>query len=162
MRGSFKFAAIFVSLLIVIVALCFYFRKTTIIDIFTHQDVSDIVVSGFPITSQGKISWWSGHQQELKARYKAPHADRTYGTWTIRFWDIGSGYQAIQARNDNLFDFSENEQFCFSEIKYEKRCVNKPVLFEVSRSMDGIVTLTAGDNYYRQQANGGIIASSAP
>ncbi|WP_426447320.1 DUF943 family protein [Siccibacter colletis] len=162
MRGSFKFAAIFVSLLVVIVVLCFYFRKTTIIDIFTHRDVSDIVVSCFPLTSQGKISWWSGHQQELKARYKVPHADRPYGTWTIRFWDIGSGYQALQARNDNLFDFSENEQFCFSEIKYENRCVNKRVLLEVSRSMDGIVTLTAGDNYYRQQTNGEIIVSSAP
>ncbi|KZR31460.1 DUF943 family protein [Enterobacter genomosp. S] len=81
----------------------------------------DIVVNHFPLTEWGRIHWYLEHKEELKKIYNIPSSD----SYTITFWDIGSGFADIQTSSDG-------DLYCFPpKNDTEKHCIEKNILLDV-------------------------------
>ena len=89
-----------------------------------HQDgnYSSVLVKNFPITDNGKISWWLKNKILLKAQHDIPKP-ASYGSYTIIFWDFGDGYKE-EGKYDRL---------CFADMETKKNCIEKEKVMTIQR-----------------------------
>ena len=79
------------------------------------------MVNHFPLTEWGRIHWYLDHKEELKKIYNIPSGD----SYTITFWDIGSGFTDTQTSSDS-------DLYCFPpKNDTEKHCIEKNMLLDV-------------------------------
>ncbi|MDU4091745.1 MAG: DUF943 family protein [Pantoea sp.] len=103
-------------------ALWLYLHPAKIVAVHQDANFSSVLVKNFPLTDQGKISWWLENKDMLKKNYGIPKP-ASYGSFTINFWDFGDGY-----KNEGKLD-----RRCFDDIKNNTKCIDKNLLFSVKR-----------------------------
>ena len=121
-------------------------RPVKIIAIHNSDNFSDILVDHFPLTVQGKISWWQKNKAMLKNRYGIPNASSN-GGYHITFWLFGDGYME-QGKYDRL---------CFADMKTEKNCIEKNKALTVDNSKNTGIFFTTHAGYYRINNKGEIV-----
>lgn len=154
-----KWIAIFlffiVAMTMAIMGLRLAIRQPEIIDVFTQNDTSNVIVKNFPLTDKGKIDWWLDNKNTLFESYGFPKEDKSYGTYTVTFWDYGNGYKKFREPESSFLNFFYNEMYCFDSEKENERCLDKNILLIINRSTTGIVSYTTEHKYY-QKKNGDI------
>ncbi|SHO58238.1 DUF943 family protein [Vibrio quintilis] len=107
-----------------------WLKPVQIINVYQNKYITDVVVKNFPVTTRGKISWWKENKESLKAEYNFPNP-LSDGTFYIYVWDIGKGIQEISQYDQ------EPEQICFKQRKIKNKCIEKNILFEISKTRNG-------------------------
>ena len=121
-------------------------RPTEIIAVHRDGSHSNVLVKSFPFTAKGKIEWWLENKEMLKSRYDIPKSDPD-GYFTVNFWLFGDGY-----KEEGKYD-----RFCFSDMKTEKNCIEKELLFSIDKSKNFGISFTANNSYYRLKKNGKVV-----
>ncbi|EBA5557950.1 DUF943 family protein [Salmonella enterica] len=115
--------------------------------IFSERNIGlDLVVEHFPLSDQGRISWFLKHRQEIEDKYN------TSGEpfYSITIWDIGDGFKTL---DHNTHD----DLYCFNQIKVKDNCIEKNILLNVSFYNGGVYFSPDGGNYkYRLDKNGNV------
>ncbi|WON77164.1 DUF943 family protein [Serratia sp. UGAL515B_01] len=143
---------IYVGIIIIaIIALGFFLwlsnRPVEIVAVHQDGNFSSVLVRTFPLTDKGKINWWLENRDMLKAKYNIPQP-ASYGLFTVNFWDFGDGY-----KEEGKYD-----RRCFNDMKTNKNCIEKNIIFTVSNDKRNRVDFTIYDgDDYRMNENGDII-----
>lgn len=117
-----------------------------IIAVYENDNFSDVLVKEFPLTDRGKIDWWLNNKDMLKERYSIPKP-ASYGSFTITFWDFGSGYKE-EGKYDRL---------CFDARKAKDNCIDKSAVFSVRQIKNDRTLLITYDGRYLLQDNGDVV-----
>lgn len=82
-----------------------------------HQSgsFSDVLVKNFPLTDQGRISWWNKHRALLKEKYDIPRPEED-GSFDVVIWEWDGVYKTDKGNGDDL---------CFKDMKEENNCIEK-------------------------------------
>ena len=107
-------------------------RPVKIVAVHQRNNYSDVLVKNFPFTDSGKINWWLKNKAMLKSRYNIPKP-ASYGNFTIIFWSFGNGYMEREYE----------DRLCFEDMKIEKNCIEKNMLFSVNNDIRGKTHLRA-------------------
>lgn len=86
-------------------------QSTQIVDTHKSENWSYVLVKNFPITDQGKISWWEDNKSILINKYNIPNPNDK-GNFTIVVWDIGKGYREIPDTDQG------SDLFCFESYNF--------------------------------------------
>ena len=121
-------------------------RPVEIVAVHQRNDFSDVLVKSFPLTAKGKIKWWLENKEMLKSRYNTPRPDPD-GSYTISFWLFGDGYKEREYK----------DRLCFEDMKTEKNCIEKGMIFSVDKSKNSGIVFTANNGTYRLKKNGKVI-----
>lgn len=139
--------------LITMILLCFFLwlthRPVKIIAVHNNDNFSDVLVDHFPLTTQGKITWWQENKDILKSRYDIPDMTSNRG-YNITFWLFGDGYM----------EPDEDDNLCFTDMKTKKNCIEKNKTFTVDYSKNTGVFFTTYSGYHRLDDNGKIVRKS--
>ncbi|MCR0999162.1 Enterobacterial putative membrane protein (DUF943) [Serratia rubidaea] len=142
--------SLFAILLFVLVVIYFswlFFRPVEVIAVHQRNNFSAVLVNNFPLTEQGKISWWMKNKDMLKIRYGIPKP-ASYGSFTITFWLFGDGYKE-EGKYDRL---------CFDDMDTKINCIEKDAVFSVNNdSRNRIHFTTYGGNKYVLKENGEVV-----
>ena len=127
---------------------CLWLSLRLVEVIAVHQDdnYSDVLVKNFPFTAKGKIKWWFKNNEMLKSRYGILKPDPD-GAFTINFWLFGDGY-----KEEGKYD-----RRCFEDMKTEKNCIEKKMLFTVRNNDENIITFITYNGRYIIGEDGKII-----
>lgn len=117
-----------------------------IVAVYENDNFSDVLVKDFPLTDRGKIDWWLNNKDMLKERYSIPKP-ASYGSFTITFWDFGSGYKE-EGKYDRL---------CFDARKAKDNCIDKNAVFSVRQIKNDRTLLITYDGRYLLQDNGEVV-----
>ncbi|QPT14453.1 DUF943 family protein [Serratia rubidaea] len=117
-----------------------------IVAVYENDNFSDVLVKDFPLTDRGKIDWWLNNKDMLKERYSIPKP-ASYGSFTITFWDFGSGYKE-EGKYDRL---------CFDARKAKDNCIDKNAVFSVRQIKNDRTLLITYDGRYLLQDNGDVV-----
>ena len=121
-------------------------RPVEIVAVHQEHNHSNVLVKNFPLTAKGKIKWWLENQAMLKKQYGIPKPEPR-GYFTINFWLFGDGY-----KEEGKYD-----RRCFNDIKTEKNCIEKKLLFSVDKSRNFDISFTANNGHYQLQENGKVV-----
>ncbi|MBS0969571.1 DUF943 family protein [Nissabacter archeti] len=127
-----------------------------IINIHQKNHLTSIVVKNFPITNNGKITWWLKNKKLLKIKYGIPIQNPKTGNYNITIWDIGDGYRV------NTWTDQDSDLLCFKGMKTEANCIEKNILMRISRYSGPwfggvVIDYTVGEDTYRQHGENGKI-----
>ncbi|MEB6335209.1 DUF943 family protein [Serratia rhizosphaerae] len=120
-------------------------RPVKIVAVHEDGNFSSVLVKNFPFTTRGKIEWWLQHKDMLKERYGIPKP-ASYGNFSVNFWLFGDGYKE-EGKYDRL---------CFDDMKTRVNCIEKDIVFSVSKSKNLGVVFFADGGIYRIDKNGKI------
>ncbi|MBU3891618.1 DUF943 family protein [Serratia rhizosphaerae] len=139
-----EFLLLVVGVLAVYIAWWFS-RPVKIVAVHEDRHFSSVLVNNFPLTTRGKIEWWLQHKDMLKERYGIPKP-ASYGNFSVNFWLFGDGYKE-EGKYDRL---------CFDDMKTKVNCIEKDIVFSVSKSKNLGVVFFADGGIYRIDKNGKI------
>ncbi|MTD28187.1 DUF943 family protein [Erwinia sorbitola] len=105
-----------------------------------------VLVRSFPYTDRGKINWWRKNEKMLREKYSIPSPGKD-GSFSVTFWLFGDGYKELD----------KYDRLCFEDMKTEKNCIEKDVVFSVDNSKNMGMMFRAYDGTYRLQKNGKIV-----
>lgn len=92
-------------------------RPVEIVVVHQRNNFSAVLVKNFPLTDQGKISWWMKNKDRLKMRYGIPKP-ASYGSFTITFWLFGDGYKE-EGKYDRLcFDDMDTKLTVLKRMRF--------------------------------------------
>ncbi|WP_041411747.1 DUF943 family protein [Serratia sp. FGI94] len=120
-------------------------RPVDIIATHENRHFSSVLVNNFPLTTKGKIEWWLQNKDMLKERYGIPKP-ASYGDFSITFWLFGDGY-----KEEGKYD-----RRCFDDMKTKVNCIEKDIVFSVSKSENLGVIFVVEHGIYRIDKNGEI------
>lgn len=109
-----------------------------VVDVHQDGNYSDILVSGFPWTDQGKIDWWLRHRENLHRTRHIPAPDHD-GGYYVMIWSFGAGYK----KED------DQDRFCFNDMKTDFKCIEKNSLMFINHSANRGLILEIGSHNYR-------------
>ncbi|MCX8967445.1 DUF943 family protein [Erwinia psidii] len=130
--------------------LCLSLRPVEIVAVHEDGNFSDVLVSHFPLTDQGKINWWLKNNELLKQHYDIPKPTSN-GNYTVSFWLFGEGYKK-EGKYDRL---------CFNDMNPPINCIEKDRVFWVSYSKNRGTIFTVNDGQYRINNEGKIIKNNS-
>lgn len=122
-------------------------QPTQIVDTHKSENWSYVLVKNFPITDQGKISWWEDNKSILINKYNIPNPNDK-GNFTIVVWDIGKGYREIPDTDQG------SDLFCFEDMKIKANCIEKKLVFKISHFDNDKTRFDSGNNSYLQSGAG--------
>ncbi|QCR38405.1 DUF943 family protein [Nissabacter sp. SGAir0207] len=93
-----------------------------------HGDI--LIVRHFPYLKSRQIAWWRANKDMIQSKYGIPHND-TAGYYSVTIMEFGDGYRTEP--NESLLFFTD-EVFCFYEMEPEARCIDRNILFNVSKT----------------------------
>lgn len=120
-------------------------RPVDIVATHENRHFSSVLVNNFPLTTKGKIEWWLQNKDMLKERYDIPKP-ASYGNFSVSFWLFGDGYKE-EGKYDRL---------CFDDMKTNINCIEKDIVFSVSKSKNLGVVFIVEHGIYRIDKNGKI------
>ncbi|WP_233494120.1 DUF943 family protein [Serratia sp. FGI94] len=125
-----------------------FLRPVEIVAVHQRNNFSAVLVKNFPLTEQGKISWWMNNKDMLKMRYGIPKP-ASYGSFTITFWLFGDGYKE-EGKYDRL---------CFDDMDTKFNCIEKDAVFSVNNDSRNRIHFTtySGDDYLLKD-NGEVVS----
>ena len=121
-------------------------RPVDIVATHENRHFSSVLVNNFPLTTKGKIEWWLQNKDMLKERYDIPKP-ASYGNFSVSFWLFGDGYKE-EGKYDRL---------CFDDMKTNINCIEKDIVFSVSKSKNLGVVFIVDNGMYRIDKNGRIV-----
>ncbi|WP_442801099.1 DUF943 family protein [Serratia rubidaea] len=121
-------------------------RPVDIVATHENRHFSSVLVNNFPLTTKGKIEWWLQNKDMLKERYDIPKP-ASYGNFSVSFWLFGDGYKE-EGKYDRL---------CFDDMKTNINCIEKDIVFSVSKSKNLGVVFIVDNGIYRIDKNGRIV-----
>ncbi|MFC0139994.1 DUF943 family protein [Erwinia mallotivora] len=141
--------------LLIICALPGYFlwlslRPVEVIAVHQRRNYSDILVKNFPLTEQGKITWWLKNKKMLKDLYNTPKPAQD-GFFTIIFWDFGDGYKETDGY----------DRLCFDDMKPPINCIDKNSLLMVNNSKNTGTYFSLDSGTYRMNNKGDIVKNKS-
>lgn len=104
---------------------------------------SDVLVTSFPPTDKGKITWWLKNKDMLKDKYGIPKPDGN-GYFYLTFWLFGEGY-----KKEGKFD-----RLCFTDMAPPVNCIEKDRVFSISFSKNRGTIFTVNDGEYSMTRQG--------
>ncbi|MHC5175099.1 DUF943 family protein [Serratia rhizosphaerae] len=116
-----------------------------IVAVHENRHFSSVLVNNFPLTTKGKIDWWLQNKEMLKERYDIPKP-AYYGDFSVNFWLFGDGY-----KEEGKYD-----RRCFDDMKTKVNCIEKNIVFSVSKSENLGVIFVVENGIYRIDKNGKI------
>ncbi|QHA88105.1 DUF943 family protein [Serratia rhizosphaerae] len=138
---------IFISAVFTVFLLYLMLRPVKIIGFHSlSDDVNVILVDNFPLTDKGKIDWWLKNEKKLEEMNEIPDGNGD-GYYHIDFLDFGDGYKE-EGKYDRL---------CFYDMNTEKNCIDKNIVFSVSKSRNLGTVFTTYEGRYRLGKNDEII-----
>ncbi|MBS0975634.1 DUF943 family protein [Serratia rubidaea] len=125
-----------------------FLRPVEIVAVHQRNNFSAVLVKNFPLTDQGKISWWMKNKDRLKERYGVP-IPVTNGSFYITFWLFGDGYKE-EGKYDRL---------CFDDMDTKFNCIEKDAVFSVNNDSRNRIHFTtySGDDYLLKD-NGEVVS----
>ncbi len=140
------------------------FRPVEIVDVHTIKFGETtfgnyILVRHFPLTDQGKITWWKENKAMLKKKYGIPKYDLN-GGFSISIWDFSDGYKKIPT-GDLRLSTDSSDLLCFDEMKTEKNCIDKNWIMDIEKIRDDRIFFSMGNSSYQQPVEGGEITKNA-
>ncbi|AGB81756.1 DUF943 family protein [Serratia rubidaea] len=121
-------------------------RPVRIVAVHEDGHFSSVLVKSFPFSTKGKIDWWLQNKDMLKERYDIPKP-ASYGNFSVSFWLFGDGYKE-EGKYDRL---------CFDDMKTNINCIEKDIVFSVSKSKNLGVVFIVDNGIYRIDKNGRIV-----
>ncbi|HDT3001218.1 TPA: DUF943 family protein [Proteus mirabilis] len=111
-----------------------------------HKDTytTSILVEDFPITDYGKIIWWKKNKVILDEQYNLFKAKDS--SFYIYIWNYGDGY----------LEEGKYDRLCFTEIKSNKRCIEKDNLMLIKNYLNE-EEIRIGNSAYIKDKNGSFI-----
>ena len=141
-----RFALSFFACLLLACVLWLSVRSVEVVAVHQDREFSSVLVRNFPLTDQGKISWWLKNKDMLKEKYNIPERAKD-GFFSIVFWDFGDGY-----KEEGKYD-----RRCFDDMKPPVNCIEKNRVFSVSDSKNMGISFTTDAEIYRMRKNGKIV-----
>ncbi|WP_034945276.1 DUF943 family protein [Erwinia oleae] len=144
----------FMTFILMILIYCF----TLPVKIYAiHQDenFSSLLVKNFPLSDNGKLAWWLENNKFLAEKYDLPVVGKN-GTYSVSFWAFDGNYKKMP-KSDLRLSSEDSDLLCFDDIKSEKKCISKKLLFTVSRDREGNIYFTVYNGTYLQRSGGEIV-----
>ncbi|WP_052118510.1 DUF943 family protein [Erwinia oleae] len=148
-------------ILALLIVACIYFilydflHPVVIVAVHKDNISCDILVENFPYTDKGKIEWWIKNKKNLRENYDLPVRNED-GSFSVYVWDFDKGYRAMPKSVPRLSS-ETTDLLCFNDMKVKENCIEKNMLFRISKNRYGETFYRGADNYYKQKDDGELI-----
>ncbi|WP_416412916.1 DUF943 family protein [Pantoea sp. App145] len=122
-----------------------FFLTPVIIDSFYVEGVLRIIIKNPPPTAKTFVSWWMKNKDStLKKHATSEIKQLRY----IVFIDYGEGFVELPGTENFFTGASDNDYFCFDEIKNKKNCLYRDFPLRIHIEKQQYRIIYQGDKNY--------------